>query len=596
MHFSSLLAGLAFASPSLGYAIPLAKPALASRQWVYEIPSKDSIVIKQHEAARAALMQLEDTERQDAQFRKSLSEVCGKADNITRAIRLNETNTIWRENGGYAGEMFSKARETILQTKLWKIVDGMPKGALLHAHLTAMLPYDALLDVVMETENMGFWASQSLNSPEARNNSKFEFSYRGKDFKSAANPANVYAAEYQPYNSSNNEKNYMSVQAAADQYPGGGRKEFRKFVKSKMVVLPEEATHHELGVDDIWKKFQSAFEPAGTMLTYEPIVRRFWQLLFNKLAENRISWVEIRAGGSRGKLVPQNQVNATNDPSVWWTVMNDELQNFTSTRAENTTHPFHGARVIWSDSRSKTQSKLKESMTDLFAMKKKFPLLFSGYDVVAQEDLGRTLLDMAPELLWFQEEARRHDVTLPFFFHAGETLGDGNSTDDNLFDALLLGTRRIGHGFSLYKHPMLIDQAVKKNVMVEVCPISNEVLRLATDILHHPLPAMIAHGVPTAISNDDPAMLGQDSAGLSFDFYQVIQGFDNVGLAGLGALAQNSLRWSNFEDQNDKDWELGITLGSDAPSVKGARIREWNAQWNNYCQQIVDEYGAEWGS
>lgn len=64
MYFSSLLAGLAFASPSLGYAIPLAKPALASRQWVYEIPSKDSIIIKQHEAARAALMQLEDTERQ----------------------------------------------------------------------------------------------------------------------------------------------------------------------------------------------------------------------------------------------------------------------------------------------------------------------------------------------------------------------------------------------------------------------------------------------------------------------------------------------------------------------------------------------------
>ncbi|CAI0643306.1 unnamed protein product [Colletotrichum noveboracense] len=573
MYFSSLLAGLAFASPSLGYAIPSAKPAPASRQWVYEIPSKDSIIIKQHETARAALMQLEDTERQDAQFRKSLSEVCGKADNITRAIRLNETNTIWRQNGGYAGEMFSKARETILQTKLWKIVDGMPKGALLHAHLTAMLPYDALLDVVMETENMGFWASQSLNSPEARNNSKFEFSYRGKDFKSAANPANVYAAEYQPYNTSTNEKIYMDVKAAADQYPDGGSKEFRKFVKSKMVVLPEEATHHELGVDDIWKKFQSAFEPAGTMLTYEPIVRRFWQLLFNKLAENRISWVEIRAGGPAESLCPR-----------------------TSTRTENTTHPFHGARVIWSDSRSKTQAKLKESMTDLFAMKKEFPLLFSGYDVVAQEDLGRTLLDMAPELLWFQEEARRHDVTLPFFFHAGETLGDGNSTDDNLFDALLLGTRRIGHGFSLYKHPMLIDQAVKKNVMVEVCPISNEVLRLATDILHHPLPAMIAHGVPTAISNDDPAMLGQDSAGLSFDFYQVIQGFDNVGLAGLGALAQNSLRWSNFEDQNDKDWELGITLGSDAPSVKGARIREWNAQWNNYCQQIVDEYGAEWGS
>lgn len=165
--------------------------------------------------------------------------------------------------------------------------------------------------------------------------------------------------------------------------------------------------------------------------------------------------------------------------------------------------------------------------------KAKYPHLFSGYDVVAQEDLGRTLLDLSPELIWFQEQADALNLTVPFFFHAGETLGDGNSTDSNLFDALLFNTRRIGHGFSLYKHPQLIQDVIHSQVMVEVCPISNEVLRLATDILHHPLPAMISHGVPTAISNDDPAMLGQDAAGLSYDFYQVIQAFDNVGLGGL---------------------------------------------------------------
>lgn len=44
---------------------------------------------------------------------------------------------------------------------------------------------------------------------------------------------------------------------------------------------------------------------------------------------------------------------------------------------------------------------------------------------------------------------------------------------------------------------------------------------------------MIAHGVATAISNDDPAILGEDAAGLSYDFYQIIQGFDNIGLGGM---------------------------------------------------------------
>lgn len=165
--------------------------------------------------------------------------------------------------------------------------------------------------------------------------------------------------------------------------------------------------------------------------------------------------------------------------------------------------------------------------------KQNFPELFSGYDLVAQEDLGRPLTDLAPELLWFQSQMESLNLQMPFFFHAGETLGDGNATDSNLFDALLFKARRIGHGFSLFKHPALMDLAKKQNVMVEVCPISNEVLRLNTNILHHPLPAMIAHGVPVAISNDDPAILGQDSPGLSYDFYQTIQGFDNIGLGGL---------------------------------------------------------------
>lgn len=174
--------------------------------------------------------------------------------------------------------------------------------------------------------------------------------------------------------------------------------------------------------------------------------------------------------------------------------------------------------------------------------KQRFPELFSGYDLVAQEDLGRPLSDLAPELIWFREQTEYLNLTIPFFFHAGETLGDGNSTDYNLVDAILFNSRRIGHGFSLYKHPTLIEEVIEKAVMVEVCPISNEVLRLATDILHHPLPAMIAHGVPTAISNDDPAILGQDIAGLSYDFYQTIQGFDNIGLAGLVGFLSNPVR------------------------------------------------------
>lgn len=165
--------------------------------------------------------------------------------------------------------------------------------------------------------------------------------------------------------------------------------------------------------------------------------------------------------------------------------------------------------------------------------KKLLPDLISGYDLVGPEDLGRTLHSLTPELIWFQEECTRQKVNIPFFFHAGECLGHGDSTDQNLYDAILLGTRRLGHAFSLYKHPLLIDMVKEKQILVESCPISNEVLRYTSSIKSHPLPALLARGVRASLSNDDPAMMGHDTSGMSHDFWQALQGWDNLGLAGL---------------------------------------------------------------
>lgn len=82
-------------------------------------------------------------------------------------------------------------------------------------------------------------------------------------------------------------------------------------------------------------------------------------------------------------------------------------------------------------------------------------------------------------------------VDIPFIFHAGETLGDGTAADMNVYDAILLGTKRIGHGFvaslvqsstcslfiktssySMVKHPKLIEICREKGIALEVCPIS----------------------------------------------------------------------------------------------------------------------------
>ncbi|KAH9897242.1 hypothetical protein F4778DRAFT_793820 [Xylariomycetidae sp. FL2044] len=556
-------------------------------------PSDNDPAVIEHRKQQANFIAGEHHLRQDYAFRTSLSPVAQHADEIVAAIRQYEIDTFWRkpaplgdeQDERYAGMMFAKAKPLIPDTMLWDIVSRMPKGALLHAHPTALLEFQTILDILLETEGIVIAASQDVSTELAKENATIAFAHVN-NVTALGLQANVsiHSPDYIP-------KTRVPVTVAADTYPGG-RPAFIDFLMTKVSITPDEAVRHEYGVDEVWRKFQSCFDPAGSMLTYEPVVRQYYQRLFNSFVDDGINWAEFRSGGSSAKLVHEGQEVPDPDPEFQFRVLLDELNKFQNTEKGR---DFWGLRIIWSDYRGLSRPRLLSNMKQALIRKQRFPDLFSGYDVVAQEDLGRSLSDLAPELLWFTSQAEALNLTYPFFFHAGETLGDGNSTDDNLFDAIMFNSRRMGHGFSLYKHPLLLERVKADNVLIEVSPISNEVLRLNTDILHHPLPALIAHGIPVAISNDDPAILGQDSAGLSYDFYQVIQGFDNIGLAGLGALAQNSIRWSNFVDQNQDEWIRDIELGASGTGIKASRLVEWEGKWEAYCQWIVDTY-TEWNA
>lgn len=252
--------------------------------------------------------------------------------------------------------------------------------------------------------------------------------------------------------------------------------------------------------------------------------------------------------------------------------------------------------MIWTALRRLDKRSIVTSMKECIEVKKAYPDLVAGFDLVGQEDAGRPLADLTPELFWFRKKCVEEGVDIPFFFHAGECLGDGDDTDRNLFDAILLGTRRIGHGFSLYKHPLLMDMVKEKKILIEACPISNEVLRLTGSIMSHPLPALLAKGVPVALCNDDPAILGHGKNGLTHDFWQALQGWDNLGLAGLGSLAENSVRWAAFTDQKQAEFLKDVKDSAFGQGVRAARLKEWGAEFEKYCQWIVKEYGPDYGS
>ena len=65
---------------------------------------------------------------------------------------------------------------------------------------------------------------------------------------------------------------------------------------------------------------------------------------------------------------------------------------------------------------------------------------------------------------------------------------------------MLLGTKRIGHGFALVKYPNILKIVKKLKIGIEVNPISNQVLKLVDDLRNHPAAILFSDDYPVVIS------------------------------------------------------------------------------------------------
>lgn len=79
----------------------------------------------------------------------------------------------------------------------------------------------------------------------------------------------------------------------------------------------------------------------------------------------------------------------------------------------------------------------------------------------------------------------------------------GTETDGNLVDALLLKSKRIGHGFALAKHPYVMQHMKERGVCLELCPISNEILGLTPRVSGHTMYQLLANNVHCTVSSDN---------------------------------------------------------------------------------------------
>jgi adenosine deaminase len=129
--------------------------------------------------------------------------------------------------------------------------------------------------------------------------------------------------------------------------------------------------------------------------------------------------------------------------------------------------------------------------------------------------------------------------------HAGESTGP-----ETIWDALThLGAERIGHGISAARDPRLLEYLRDHAIPLEVCPTSNVRTRSVPSLAEHPLPALVAAGVPVTINSDDPPMF---STTLNHEYAVAAQLLD-LDANGVADLARAGVRASFLGDGGKAD-------------------------------------------
>lgn len=153
-------------------------------------------------------------------------------------------------------------------------------------------------------------------------------------------------------------------------------------------------------------------------------------------------------------------------------------------------------------------------------------------DGVVAVGLGGTEVGYPPEQFapYFH---RAMDSGLHSVPHAGEHAGP-----ENVWVAVRdLGAHRVGHGVRSVEDPSLVAYLAQNSIPLEISPTSNIRLGVYPDYAAHPLPALLAAGVPVTINSDDPPLfnttLEEEMALLASEFGLSVAQIDELLLNGV---------------------------------------------------------------
>lgn len=338
------------------------------------------------------------------------------------------------------------------------------------------------------------------------------------------------------------------------------------FDQSIYSLLQFETPPSSIPDKEMWTVFNEKIRRTYTLLNYLPVFKSWLEYSFKKAYEDNLQHLELRKKVS-GVYDLDGRVYSIEETL---TFIYDMLDQFNRENNASLTLQF-----IFPSGRGAGVDQIINEMKEIVHLRESgWKDQIVGFDLVDHEDGLNPLIYYLEAFAFIKNYTHKNRFSpLPFYFHAGESTWFNGEADQNLYDAVLLNTTRIGHGFSLKHHPKLRDILTRRNIAIEVSPTSNQLLRFVEDMRNHPASVLLSEGVPVVITTDDPDIFGYDS--LAFEYYHVFMSW-GVRLNTVKQLSINGIQYSSLP-----------------PQEKRRQLAVWNERWGRWIKSMLTNLSCE---
>jgi adenosine deaminase CECR1 len=420
---------------------------------------------------------------------------------------------------------FYLSKSHIESDEIFHFISKMPKGGALHVHTVAMGDVDWVIERAMTTPEMHIYWKEDKGG--------------------------VIKGQMQAYTPGQAPDGFSPVSQIFQDNPNA-KQELRS-----MLTFDQSMDKDSI---DIWGKFESIFQKIIGFVRYKPIFVDYIAHGFDLMIADHVQHVELRMGfaPSTYSLNPNGSDNGGIKEFV------QQMEEAVS-RAK-IKDPEFTVKIIHANLRFRTNESIWQDMQLALQHRIQYPQWLAGYDLVAEEDAGHPTRFHVESFLKLDSLATVKNITFPLYLHDGES---NWVHTDNLYDAICLGTKRIGHGFNLFRFPSLLEKVIENDICIEINPLSNQLLGYIRDLRMHPASNYLKRGVNCTISSDDPLIF--DYQGLSYDYWNIFMAWE-LNLADLKKLSRNGIEYSALTD-----------------SEKRQALLIWESRWNQFIKSTLAE-------